>query len=84
MRNHFKLGDVVDRAYRSDIVALHPQVPTREVPVLLDVVRPIHGVVPVDVFVPGCPPNADAIWHVLGELLAGRMPDPSAVTRFGM
>jgi NAD-reducing hydrogenase small subunit len=28
----------------------------------------------VDVFVPGCPPDADAIWYALTELLAGRTP----------
>jgi NAD-reducing hydrogenase small subunit len=82
MRNHFKLKDVVDRAY-IETVDLQAQIPTRGVPALLSVVKPIHGVVPVDVFVPGCPPSADAIWYVLNELIAGRIPDPSAVTRFG-
>lgn len=83
MRNHFKFNEVMDRAYRSDIVTLQPQIPTRGVPRLLEVVRPLHGVVKVDVFIPGCPPNADAIWYVLSELIAGRVPDPSSVTRFG-
>ncbi|UHD18228.1 NADH-quinone oxidoreductase subunit B family protein [Thiocapsa bogorovii] len=82
MRNHFKLADVVDRAYR-DTVTFQPQTPTQGVPALLAVVKPIHGVVGVDVFVPGCPPSADAIWYVLSELIAGRIPEPSAVTRFG-
>ncbi|WP_043748441.1 NADH-quinone oxidoreductase subunit B family protein [Imhoffiella purpurea] len=82
MRNHFKLADVMDRAYREN-VTLQPQIPTREVPALLGTVKPIHGVVPVDIFVPGCPPRADAIWHVLSELIEGRIPDPSQVTRFG-
>ena len=82
MRNHFKLGDVMDRAYREN-VTFQPQIPIRNVPKLLDTVRPIHAEVPVDIFVPGCPPNADAIWYVLSELIAGRLPDASAVTRFG-
>jgi NAD-reducing hydrogenase small subunit len=82
MRNHFKLADVVAHAYR-DTVTVQPQIPTRGVPALLSVVKPIHGVVGVDVFVPGCPPSADAIWYVLSELIAGRLPDPSSVTRFG-
>jgi NAD-reducing hydrogenase small subunit len=43
----------------------------------------VHGVVDVDVFVPGCPPSADAIWYVLNELIAGRHPDPVSVSRFG-
>lgn len=82
MRNHFKLSEVLDRAYREN-VTLQPQIPTRAVPALLTPVKPVHGVVAVDVFIPGCPPSADAIWAVLSDLIAGRMPDPNAVTRFG-
>ena len=82
MRNHFKLSDVMDRAFREN-VSLQPQIPTKSVPALLPTVKPIHGEVQVDVFVPGCPPSADAIWYVLSELIAGRAPEPSRVTRFG-
>jgi NAD-reducing hydrogenase small subunit len=82
MRNAFKLDGVIERAYREN-VDLNPQIPTEGVPRLLPVVRPIHGIVNVDVFVPGCPPPADAIFYVLSELIAGRTPDPSRVTRFG-
>jgi len=82
MRNPFKLADVMDRAYRENVTT-HPVIPVVGVPKLLPAVRPVHGCVPVDFFVPGCPPSADAIWYVLGELIAGRTPDPSTVTRFG-
>ncbi|MBK1718017.1 NADP oxidoreductase [Thiocystis violacea] len=82
MRNYFKLDDVMDRSYREN-VTLQPQIPTRGVPALLTTVKPIHGEVAVDIFVPGCPPSADAIWYVLNELIEGRVPDPSSVTRFG-
>jgi NAD-reducing hydrogenase small subunit len=82
MRNQFKLEAVMDRAYREN-VSEHPVIPTVGVPTLLRQVRPVHGCVDVDVFVPGCPPPADAIWYVLSELIAGRTPDPSEVTRFG-
>jgi len=47
-------------------------------------VRPVHEVVTVDVFVPGCPPSADTIHSVLKELLAGRVPDIAALSRFGV
>ena len=47
------------------------------------IVRPLHAVVKVDLFVQGCPPPADAIWYVLSELIEGRVPDPTEVTRFG-
>jgi NAD-reducing hydrogenase small subunit len=82
MRNFFSLDSVLDRAYNEN-VQLNPQRPTIGVPKLLDPVRPLHAVVRVDLFVPGCPPSADAIWFVFSELIAGRTPDPSLVTRFG-
>jgi NAD-reducing hydrogenase small subunit len=43
-------------------------------PVLTAKARPLQEVVKVDVHVPGCPPDADVIWYVLTELLAGRLP----------
>ncbi|MFY7901605.1 MAG: hypothetical protein ACOVOU_01710 [Rubrivivax sp.] len=36
--------------------------------------HPIHEVVHVDHFLPGCPPSADAIWEFLLALLDGREP----------
>jgi NAD-reducing hydrogenase small subunit len=40
-------------------------------PVLLPKVLPLHHVIQVDAFIPGCPPNADRIWAVVSALLAG-------------
>ncbi len=82
MRNKFPLHTILDRAYQ-ETVTLDPGTPTEVVPVLLEKVRPIHEVVPVDVFVPGCPPSADTIFHAVSELIEGRSPDLSAKTRFG-
>jgi NAD-reducing hydrogenase small subunit len=40
-------------------------------------------VVKVDVYVPGCPPDADTILYVFQELLEGRMPKvPSDMMRY--
>lgn len=82
MRNLFPLGDVLDRAYQENVQA-NPQRPSEGVPRLLEAVQPVHGVVDVDLFVQGCPPPAHAIWHVLSELMEGRTPDPTTLTRFG-
>jgi NAD-reducing hydrogenase small subunit len=35
-------------------------------------VHPIHEVVAIDYFLPGCPPSADAIWTFLTAFLEGR------------
>src|SRR5262249_8248339 len=44
------------------------------VPVLLDRVEPVHAVVPVEFYLPGCPPPAQRIRAVLEALLDGRAP----------
>ncbi len=45
-----------------------------ELPLPLNKVHPIHEVVHVDYFLPGCPPSADAFWTFLNDLMAGRTP----------
>jgi NAD-reducing hydrogenase small subunit len=82
MRNAFPLAALFARAY-SETVTHNPQTPTENLPTLLKKSRPIHEFVPVDVFIPGCPPSADTIFSVLTDLLAGRIPDIAALTRFG-
>lgn len=44
------------------------------VPPLLDRVQPVHQVVPVEVYLPGCPPPAPRIRAVLEALLRGESP----------
>jgi NAD-reducing hydrogenase small subunit len=44
------------------------------VPELLDQVLPVHQVVDVDIFMPGCPPSADRIRATIEPLLKGDRP----------
>ena len=54
------------------------------VPVLLDRVQPLHAVVPVDFYLPGCPPDARRIRGVLEQIVAGKAPQlDAAQRRFG-
>ncbi len=49
-------------------------IPGAPVPALLDRVVPVHEVVRVDFYLPGCPPPAPRIRQVLEDLIAGRPP----------
>jgi NAD-reducing hydrogenase small subunit len=44
------------------------------VPELLERVLPLHAVIPVEVYLPGCPPSAERIKAALEPLLAGELP----------
>ena len=75
-RNHLDLGAMLVDVYRSrpglSGGSAIPNDP--ELPLPLNKVHPIHEVVDVDYFLPGCPPSADAFWQFLTDLLAGRTP----------
>ncbi|MGE5555338.1 MAG: NADP oxidoreductase [Methanocella sp.] len=83
LRNAWEHSDqaILERAY-ADPSNKNAQIPT-EVPKLLIHARPLHEVVKVDYFIPGCPPNADLINYVLTELLAGRTPVMEGRSKYG-
>ncbi|MDY6992509.1 MAG: NADP oxidoreductase [Pseudomonadota bacterium] len=73
MRNNFDIKDCLAESYLQGIGIENPHIPNDpEIPLLLDKVHPIHEVVKIDYFLPGCPPSGDAIWTFLNELLAGQ------------
>ena len=75
-RNNLSLGELLQEVYCSR-PGLAPgcAIPNDpELPLLLNKVHPIHEVVKIDYFLPGCPPSADAIWKFLTDLIAGRTP----------
>ena len=82
MRNKFTVEEVELRAYFEN-AQNNRCISDQVIPALLEKSRPVHEYVKVDVFVPGCPPEADTIFFVLSELVAGRMPDLTGKTHFG-
>ena len=81
MRNPMGVDPLLDLAYREN-VTVNAQIPTEVVPALLPMSIPVHKVIDVDVFLPGCPPSADLIYTLLDDLLCGRVPE-AAGSRFG-
>jgi NAD-reducing hydrogenase small subunit len=75
-RNHLDVGDLLVSVYRRQAgVRAGSAIPDDpELPLPLNQVRPIHEVVHVDYFLPGCPPSADAFWCFLNDLMSGRTP----------
>jgi NAD-reducing hydrogenase small subunit len=74
-RNHLSLADCLQEVYVTEISLHNGMIPNDpELPLPLDKVHPLHEVVKVDYFIPGCPPSADTLWKFLTDLLAGRTP----------
>jgi len=76
LRNGIDVRELLEAVYVNGVGVENPQIPTdKELPHILERVSPMHEVVKVDFFLPGCPPPADAFWHMLNDILAGRQPD---------
>jgi NAD-reducing hydrogenase small subunit len=75
-RNAMDIGAILTGVYQGRPgLAAGSGVPNDpELPLPLQRVHPVHEVVHIDHFLPGCPPSADAIWDLLGALLDGREP----------
>jgi len=80
MRNRFPVSVVQERAYVEN-ADVNQTPPTKVIPELLPQIQPVHTVVTVDHYLPGCPPPAPLIRDVLLALLDGKTPDFSP--RFG-
>jgi len=83
LRNSWRHSDqaVLERAFK-DPSDLNAAIPTA-VPKLLIKARPLHEIVKVDFYIPGCPPHADLINYMLSELLAGRTPIMEGRSKYG-
>lgn len=76
MRNFFTIEETLRRAYvETESTDENGRIPDDPELAVQTRVRALHEVVPVDIHVPGCPPNADVIFYVLSELAQGRKPE---------
>ncbi|SFI73666.1 NADP oxidoreductase [Nitrosomonas sp. Nm34] len=75
LRNHFSLKECLEEAYVKTPDMINPHIPDDpELPLLLNKVYPVHEVVKIDYFLPGCPPSADTFYRFLSELIEGKEP----------
>jgi len=83
MRNVYASAEpLFQRAYVEN-VTVNLGMPSKGLPRHLPKTLPVHKVVKVDVFLPGCPPSADLIFDTLVALLDGRPLDAATHARFG-
>jgi len=82
MRNPWGVEKMLRPVYQESQV-LTPQIPVESLPRLHDHALPLHHFVPVDLFIPGCPPAADTLFAALGALLAGTTDGLRLDSRFG-
>jgi NAD-reducing hydrogenase small subunit len=87
MRNMLGSTDLVLKRAYLELGDNTPQLPVEPgiVPELLDRVVPVHEVISIDIFMPGCPPDADRIRDTLIPLLKGETPlmKGRAMIKFG-
>lgn len=75
LRNHFDLQACLEEVYLHGKGVVNPQIPSDpELPLLTRKVYPLHEVVNVDYFLPGCPPPAEAFLEIIKAISQGREP----------
>lgn len=90
LANMYRRGQILDTVYRngpsvSNPEQVLPRTRSRQpegeltLPELHDHVRPIDRVVPVDYYLPGCPPPVALILDAMSAVFEGRLPRPGTV-----
>lgn len=83
MKNLYGTKAIFETGYTQNADTNKGTVPDMVVPKLLERVYPLHEIVKIDHFIPGCPTPATAIYEVLKALIEGKEVDAMQYTRFG-
>lgn len=72
LRNFFSVDDLLTAVYHAGPgSAPHGPEAVKLLPALLPRVLPLHQVVEIEAYIPGCPPDPQRIWTALSALLRG-------------
>jgi NAD-reducing hydrogenase small subunit len=73
MRNGIPVRECQEEAYLKSPTVDDTIIPNDdELQMILDRVYPLHEIVKIDYYLPGCPPRADLIWQALVALLTNK------------
>jgi F420-non-reducing hydrogenase small subunit len=73
----YSRDEILDTVYRQNKTTSTTSVPCRHISPLETQVQPIDEVIPVDLYLPGCPPHAAFIFDALLALVENRAPKAS-------
>lgn len=71
LRNRLAVDDLLTQVYKEGPGKVPRGEADRVLPVLLPKVLPLHQVIAVDAYIPGCPPDPERIWTAIQALLHG-------------
>jgi len=94
LTNLYQRQELLDRVYIECETVENPdkvypqtsvKVPAGELtlPELHTTVRALNDVIPVDYYIPGCPPVADRIWDVVLAIVSGELPPAGSIVGAG-
>ncbi len=84
LRNRLGVDDLLNQVYQNGPGSVPRGEGDEVVPRLIERVLPLHQVIQVDAFIPGCPPDPERIWAAVSALLRGEPVVLSAdMRRFG-
>ncbi|MDI9547910.1 MAG: NADP oxidoreductase [Chloroflexota bacterium] len=72
LRNRLQVDDLLTKVYHEGPGSVPHGDDDDIMPALLPRVIPLHQLIKVDAFIPGCPPDTDRIWTAVSALLAGQ------------
>jgi F420-non-reducing hydrogenase small subunit len=73
MANMYSTDDLTEKVYRDSVSTEPGDTPSQNLPPLLDRVYALDEIVPVDLYLPGCPLNPSHIAEAVTGLLEGKM-----------